>query len=489
MNRKVLNSFTIILFLITVILYSFPITPTAAQNADLTANEFVSQMKTGWNLGNSLDSHYGAPKSGGNLSQETVWGNPKITQEQINLVKAQGFDVIRVPVSWYTHTYRDENGTIHISSEWLERVHEVVDYCINAGFYVIINTHHDGEILHAGVSDKNFDQVKADASSLWSEISAYFSSYDDHLIFESYNEIDNLDKSWNFGKKAASQMNELNQIFVDTVRASGGNNSSRLLMVPTLLDNPRDKFQKAFVLPTDTASGKLIVTVHNYSQTFDQTMDNTFSNIATFSKNIGEWGTTAKFSPAQYRAIHASNYIARANKFGLKCIYWDNGSNYAIVDRKNLTVNSEMISAIMNPTEYVADESYQLSDFDSYLYMTIDQKNGTLKEDKHWGTLMVNADGNGGYPIPSGKTSIYVGLVARENMSDQRIHYLYFFDSNNNITGKINENSGFTEKVTEIPEGTVYARIGINNSYSKTSKKEYKEAVEKGNLCILINFY
>ncbi|WP_026528482.1 glycoside hydrolase family 5 protein [Butyrivibrio sp. VCD2006] len=467
----------------------------ANNSSGISATAFVEQMKTGWNLGNSLDSHYGDPKSGGNLSQETIWGNPKITQEQINLVKAQGFDVIRVPVSWYTHTYRDENDTIHISSEWLARVCEVVDYCINDDFYVIINTHHDGEVLHAGVSDKDFDQVKADATSLWSEISAYFSSYDEHLIFESYNEIDNLDKSWSFGKKAASQMNELNQIFVNTVRASGGNNDERLLMVPTLLDNPGEKFQKAFVLPSDTVPGKIIVTVHNYSQTFDQTMDNTFSNMANFSKNlgvpiiIGEWGTTSKFSPAQYRLVHASNYIARANKFGLKCIYWDNGSNYAIIDRKNLTVNSEMISAIMNPSEYTSDASAQLSDFDGYLYMTIDQKTGALKEDKHWGTLLVNADGNGGYAIPAGKTSIYVGLVARDNMSDQRIHYLYFFDSHNNITGKINENYGFTEKVAEIPEGTVYARIGINNSYSKTSKKEYKEAVENGTLSILINLY
>ncbi len=307
--------------------------------------------------------------------------------------------------------------------------------------------------------------------------------------------MDNLAKPWSFSEKAAAQMNELNQIFVNTVRATGANNSKRLLMVPPLLDGYSQKFQKSFVLPKDSVKGKLIITVHDYTQRFDQTVDNVFVTIAVLSKSakapviIGEWGTTNTFSPAMYRGIHASNYIARAKKYGIKCIYWDNGSNYAIIDRKSLSSNSEMITAIMNPTEHTSDSASALNDFNNYVYMTINQSTGDLREDPHWGTIMVNTNGKGGYDIPAGKTSIYVGLVANNNMSEQRIHYLYFFDANNNITGIINDANGFTEKTVDIPAGTSYVRIGINNSYSKTSKKQYKEAITKGNLCLMINFY
>jgi aryl-phospho-beta-D-glucosidase BglC (GH1 family) len=495
MKKGIFQSLIIMICSLSIAINAIPIRSYATQPANIGAAEFVSSMKTGWNLGNSLDSHYGEPNGEAKLGQETIWGNPRVSKELIDYVKAQGFDVIRVPVTWFVHTYRDANGVIHINQEWLARVHEVVDYCISDGLYVILNTHHDGTLFHCGVSAADFNQVKADASSIWAEISASFSGYDQHLIFESFNEVDNLAASWSFRQEAANQMNELNQIFLNTVRSSGGGNSERLLMVPTLLDQSGSNYQNAFVLPKDTISNKLIVTVHIYSQVFDQTLDTTFSDLAAFSRSIGapiiigEWGTTGKFSPPQYRGIHASNYIARAGKFGIKCIYWDNGSNYAIIDRKSLSSNSDMIAAIMNPTEYVSDSAYVLSDFSNYIYKTINQTTGEMRDDKHWGTVLVNTDGNGTFAVPAGKTSIYVGLVARDNMSDQRIHYLYFFDAAGNIVGKINDSYGFLEKTTDIPAKAAYARIGINNSYSKTSEKEYKKAVENGNLSLIINLY
>ena len=494
--KKTVSQFLIIaLLFISIAINNIPLYSSATQPDYLNAYTFVSKMNTGWNLGNSLDSYYGNPTGDANLSQETIWGNPKVTKEQLDHVKSLGFDVIRVPVSWHTHTYRDANGTIHIYPEWLNRVHEVVDYCIDDGFFVIINTHHDGKLFHCGVSENEFVQVKNDAASIWNEIASSFSKYDSHLIFESFNEVDNLNKPWNFEKRAANQMNELNQIFVDTIRSTGANNSQRLLMVPTLLDQFGAKYQKAFVLPKDSVSGKIIVTVHFYAKSFDQSLDNSFSNLMSFSKVlgapiiIGEWGTTDKFTPSHYRSVHASNYIARANKFGLRCIYWDNGSDYAIIDRRNLTSNKEMVSAIMNPKEYNTDNDVSLSDFSNYLYMTVNQDTGALLEDKHWGSILVNIDGNGGYPIPSGSATIYVGLVANDNMSNQRIHYVYFLDDNNNLTGFINDNYGFLEKTIDIPSGSTKVRIGANNSYSKTSAKEYKVAINNGNFRFVVNFY
>ncbi len=494
--KNTVSQFLIIAFLsISIAINNTPLYSSAIQPDSYSAYEFVNQMKTGWNLGNSLDSHYGNPTGDANLSQETIWGNPKVTKQLIDYVKSQGFDVIRIPVSWYTHTYRDTNNTIHISQEWFNRVHEVVDYCIDDGLFVIINTHHDGKLFHCGVSENDFTQVKNDAVSIWYEIANSFSGYDSHLIFESFNEIDNLNKPWSFEKRAANQMNELNQLFVDTVRSTGAYNSQRLLMVPTLLDQFGDKYQKAFVLPKDCVSEKIIVTVHFYTKSFDQSLDNSFSNLLSFSKAlgapiiIGEWGTTDKFTPSHYRSIHASNYIARAKKFGLRCIYWDNGSDYAIIDRRSLTSNKEMISAIMTPIEYNNNANLALSDFKNYLYMTVNQATGALREDKHWGSIIVSVDGKGGYPIPPGHTSIYVGLVANENMSDQRIHYVYFFDANDNLTGFVNDSYGFLEKVLDIPANSSKVRIGANNSYSKTSAKEYKNAINNGNFRVIVNLY
>ncbi len=488
-------SFLLIFVCILSVCSSFSFTSLASNSSDPSASSFTKQMKVGWNLGNSLDSHYGSSTGDANLSQETIWGNPKVTKEQIDYVKSLGFDVIRVPVTWHTHTYRDENGTLHIYTDWLKRVSEVVDYCISDGLYVIINIHHDGEIIHAGVNDTAFAQIKVDARSLWSEIASYFSNYDTHLIFESYNEVDNYEKYWSFGENAAAQMNELNQLFVDVVRASGNNNASRILMVPTLLHSTGEKFQKSYILPNDLVDDRLIISVHNYSHQFDQSIDTLFASLNSFSNRIGapviidEWGTRKNFTPSEFRAIHAANYIARSSAYGIKCIYWDNGSDYAIIDRKALTCNEAMVSSIMNPSQYEGSDPTQISDWADYMYMTVNQNTGALKEDKSWGTIIINKNGNGGYPLPMDKKTLYVGLSAKSNMSDQRIHYVYFFDSNNNLLDKINDWNGFTEKHISIPPGSSYVRIGINNANSATTANDYKKAIEDGELFTIINLY
>ena len=263
MNKSKALSIFLFLPLLIIFLISNVICPNiVTASNDITASQFVSSMNTGWNLGNSLDVYYGNATGDGNLSLETRWENPKVTQEQISFVKSQGFDVIRIPVTWYVHTYTSSDGALHIHPDWLKRVREVVDYSINAGFYVIINTHHDDALFFTGVSDQQFSIVKNNAVAIWSDIASYFADYDSHLIFESFNEVNNLETGFSFGDKAASQMNELNHIFVDKVRSYGGYNSSRILMVPTLLDNSGSRFENAFKLPSDKATDKIIVTVH-----------------------------------------------------------------------------------------------------------------------------------------------------------------------------------------------------------------------------------
>ena len=321
---------------------------------DLSATAFAQQMRIGWNLGNSLDAHYGNPTGDANLSQETIWGNPKVNQELIDYVASQGFDVIRIPVSWYYHSYRDKSGVLHISPQWLARVKEVVNYAYNDHLYVILDSHHDHKIIYTGVSETQMIQVYADAQSIWTDIADSFSSYDHHLILESYNEIDNLAKSWNYGEQASQQMNHLNQIFVDTVRKSGGYNSDRILMVPTLLDGFSIQFQTGFVLPEDTVRDKLLVTVHSYNKAYDDKIEYLFQSLGQFSAAvgapviIGEFGTTSGYNPAAYRTVHASNFVSRAAAHGIKCIWWDNGSDFAVINRKNLKQSDfEMIKALM----------------------------------------------------------------------------------------------------------------------------------------------
>ncbi|WP_051151038.1 glycoside hydrolase family 5 protein [Butyrivibrio sp. VCB2006] len=442
-----------------------------------------------------MDAHYGEPNGTANLGQETIWGQPKTTQQIIDFVRAQGFNTIRIPVSWYYHTYTGSDGALHVHPDWMARVKEVVNYCLNDNMYVIMDSHHDGKIFHAGVGANELATIKANTVSVWTDIATFFNDCDTRLMFEAFNEPDNYEKYWQFGKKAASQMNELNQLFVNTVRSTGGNNAERCLVVPTLLDGTGDNFLNAFVLPKDRVKDRLLVTVHSYPQSFDQSIDGIFANLQSFSKRvgapvvIGEWGTKTSFSPATYRSVHAANFVARANAYGIKCIYWDNGSDYAIIDRVNLTANQDMIHAIMNPAPYTSDSAGVVTDWSNYLYMTIDQNTGALKEDKHWGTIILNIDGNGLVPIPAGATAISLQLSRSGDMSTQAFHYVYFFDSNNVLLDKINDWNGFVDKSVAIPSGATSVRIGINSAQTATSKKQYSDAVKNGTLTPVIKFY
>ncbi|MDD6270293.1 MAG: cellulase family glycosylhydrolase, partial [Oscillospiraceae bacterium] len=113
--------------------------------AGLTADQITEEMKIGWNIGNSLDS---VPKTSDVATHETAWGNPKVTQELIDAVKAKGFNTVRVPTTWYPHV-TESNGTYTIDPAWLARVKEVVDYCYNNDMYVILNVHHEEWINRA----------------------------------------------------------------------------------------------------------------------------------------------------------------------------------------------------------------------------------------------------------------------------------------------------------------------------------------------------
>ena len=311
----------------------------AAEMNGNTATELVSFIGTGWNLGNTLDAIGG----GNSLSSETSWGNPKTTKAMIDAVKAQGFSAVRVPVSWGNHTTGD-NFTI--DSKWLARVKEVVDYCIDNDMYVILNMHH--EEWYQPYADKE-EEISAKLSSCWTQIAENFKDYDQHLIFEGMNEPrwKNTDYEWNGGNdEGRTVVNHLNKAFVDAVRATGGNNQYRFLMVCPYAANSTEPALAALELPDDD---RLIVSVHAYiPYSFALAQPGTDKWIASkvnctrdidtlaevldrlfISKGqaviIGECGAMNRDNE-DYRAQWAQYYFSKFKEIGIPCFWWDNGA-------------------------------------------------------------------------------------------------------------------------------------------------------------------
>ena len=308
------------------------------------AKEFVDKMKIGWNLGNTLEPYYGVPNGDSRMFLETYWKNPKVTKELFEYVKSVGFDTVRIPVTWDVHSEMNSDGTIVIKKEWMERVREVVQYALDSGLNVIINTHHEKSI-YAGTNDVEFKVIKNRAKTMWKQIADYFSDIDGRLIFESYNEIDNAFDTWKYGDVAAEQLNELNQLFVNVVRSTGGYNGQRILMVPTLLDSELPNATGAFKLPKDVVDDRIIVTVHKYSPKVGKYLDRSMQRVVNFKNSInapviiGEFGTKASEYDDDFRVNHAGGYVSIAAKYGIKTIWWDNGylNDYGLIDRNNFS--------------------------------------------------------------------------------------------------------------------------------------------------------
>lgn len=228
-----------------------------------TAQEIAKSMYPGWNLGNTLEANNNGTNFTNNvgLSGETAWQSSKTTQEVIDFVKSQGFKSVRIPCSWVCGHVSD-SASIAIDAAWMARVKEVVDYCIADGLYVVLNDHYDGGWVESSFSDISDSTVEANSSimrQVWTQIANEFKDYDEHLLFAGLNEpaCDNQAKT--------DALVKYEQAFIDAVRATGGNNTTRTLIVQgpsTDIDNT-SKFYTT--LPTDVATDRLMVEVHYYS--------------------------------------------------------------------------------------------------------------------------------------------------------------------------------------------------------------------------------
>ena len=322
-------------------------------------------MGTGWNLGNTLDTNSGSVdnmwiesySSRTPSDYETGWGQPVTTRELMHMFKEAGFGAIRIPVTWYPHM-----GTVTVSGNhwdmstwtgydvdpvWMARVKEVVDYVIDEGMYCILNVHHDtGDASTAWLrADKAvFASVKERYCSLWTQIATEFGDYGEKLVFESFNEMLDAKGTWNSSTDDALEaINLYNAAFVSTVRATGGNNVHRNLILNTYCAGNQPVVLQAFRLPEDEIEGHLMAEVHSYSPyrfafdndnpitVFDasceQEIKTQMDNLNTYlvSKGIpcviGEYGCTTSRPEAEI-AKQLACYVKQAARYNIPCLCW-----------------------------------------------------------------------------------------------------------------------------------------------------------------------
>lgn len=329
-----------------------------------SSTEIVDQMGLGWNLGNTLDSEANWLVGTGAAATdfEKAWGNPVTTKEMIDKVKEGGFKTIRIPVTWLDHIGAAPEYTI--DEAWMDRVQEVVNYAIDDGMYVILNTHHDSDWIIPSYEKE--DEVTDKLVKVWTQIADRFKDYDDHLILEAFNEVreKGAPEEWNGGTaEGRDVVNHYADAVVKTIRESGGNNDERSIMLQTYGASGSSNAINDFKLPD---SKNLIVSLHSYSpyhfamNCYDEWQVDKWGTDADkanlenelqyyydsfVSKGIplvmGEMGSTNK-NNTHDRAELAKYYIKYAKERHIPCIWWDNGAhgegaeNFGLFDRYNL---------------------------------------------------------------------------------------------------------------------------------------------------------
>lgn len=332
----------------------------AGKMRNITSQQLVEDMTFGWNLGNTLDVCQADRDGDGKINEhveagekvdETLWGNPKATKELFTSLKKNGVNAVRIPVTWRDHM--DSNG--NIDREWMDRVQQVVDYAYSQGMYVIINVHHDGGgdpkfgawIIEE--SQKDYNTFLKKYKNIWKQIAERFKNYSDYLIFESMNEV-GFDTLYNKNKADAYNLiNKINQDFVDIIRATGGNNAKRHLLIAGYYTDIERTCDSLYKMPDDKA-GRCILSVHYYTPWDFCTCDrkHTWGTnsevrqmetlIGKMKKNFVDKGITVIIGEYAASGSDLSScifFIEKLNKlcsdYGIATFIWDSGSQ---VNRK-----------------------------------------------------------------------------------------------------------------------------------------------------------
>ena len=356
--------------LIFAILFSLPVGAEApAKPSQSEAMAFSHRMGIGWNLGNTLDARSDQARSV--RDEETAWGNPVTTKAMIDGIKASGFNSVRIPVAW-SNLMGPDNA---ISPELMARVDQVAHYGLDNGMYVIINIHWDGGWIHNFSTD--YDGTMKKYAAIWTQIASHFKGSSDHLIFESMNEEGSFSDLWNEHggtleqkTKAYGVLNAINQRFTDLVRASGGSNTRRYLLIAGYGTDIGRTVDSDFQMPRDPAARSL-VSVHYYSPATFAILEKdadwgkaastwgTPEEVAAVKRDllplkarfldhgipvvIGEYGCPAQKDPASV-VKYLTTVAGIAHTLGCVPMLWDAGGFY---NRRTLKWNDPQVGAAL----------------------------------------------------------------------------------------------------------------------------------------------
>ncbi len=368
----------------------------------LTATELTVLMGNGINLGNTMEACSYSLGAGKSVSTyETLWGQPVTTAKMIQAMKDAGFDTIRIPVAWMTNATNYSSGDYTINEAYLDRVEEIVNYARAAGMYVIINDHWDGGWYGMFGSSSSATREKAMEMyvSMWTQIAERFKDYSDYVIFESANEelgdrLNDTDVCSNSGSLSESQcyamVNKINQAFVDTVRSTGGNNAYRFLLIAGYNTDITKTIDSRFSMPTDSASKKLLLSVHYYdpsSYTLYSTdyewgtvddyeeMNTMLAKLVKFTNQgygviIGEYGalpdgTTIKSGAVAYN----ENVLNNCDLYGYCPVLWDcNG----VFSKSSCKITNSEMAAIYTAHSYAKQKSLTSAQLKSQAQAALD---------------------------------------------------------------------------------------------------------------------
>lgn len=345
----------------------------------------VENIRLGYNLGNTLDSDpdleassWWQPKS--DLDWETVWGQPKTTQLIIDAIAERGFNIIRVPVTWFPHM--DENW--QVKDIWMNRVQEVVDMVLQSGCYCILNVQHDsgaknGRTDGAGWLNANPDEFAESApkfESLWQQIATRFKDYDEKLLFEAFNEILDGEDTWGdpVNKECYNTIFKLEDIFVKTVRATGGNNEYRNLVINTYSAGQTQAKLDGFQVPDDVHPNHLMASIHCYDP-YNFCCDNGEYNVFVWDSSCekelddltlrvnnrfntlgipyiyGEFGAIDEAKDMGERIKYAKYMVSKMNLYNTKGLWWMGLYNR----RKKSWYEAELTDALFDAIGYTPE--------------------------------------------------------------------------------------------------------------------------------------
>jgi endoglucanase len=327
---------------------------------EIPSKQFVQQMGVGWNLGNSFDVF---------SRNKTEWGNPLPNKGIIDAVAKVGFKTLRIPVTWNFHQKATPPYTIE--TDYLSKVQKVVDFALENNMHVIVNVHHDDNWILPlpDKAEKSRDRLKA----LWTQIGEKFKGYGEKLIFETLNEprLKDAPHQWTGGTPEERQiLNTFNKVCLDAIRATGGNNLKRHIMIPTYAASTFPEVMNDLVVPNNDPN--VIISLHTYfpwafaglAEITWGTEDDKRALLAEFDKIsekwinqenraviLGEWGTI-KTNHIAERLEYTEFYVTEALKRGLLPLVWDDGGKFGLLDRRTLTwSDAGIVDNIMLATE------------------------------------------------------------------------------------------------------------------------------------------